>query len=157
MDYIYPKRVFPVWNGKSDHLHWILNVRISLGTKFHLKLKILIFWTKFAQNGYFWLKTENYEHPHLVLYIRINLGTKFQLKLTTLIFWTKFAQKRIFPLESRKNKLHYWILQVPNFSLKWQLCLWFFELNLSTKSISGSKWKKGTSPYFIEFWICELV
>ena len=31
---------------------------ISLGTKFQLKLKILFFWTKFAQKGYFWSKIE---------------------------------------------------------------------------------------------------
>ena len=34
------------------------NIRISLGTKFQLKLTILIFWTKFAQKGFFRSKTE---------------------------------------------------------------------------------------------------
>ena len=33
-------------------------IRISLGNKFQLKLKILAFWIKFAQKGYFWSKTE---------------------------------------------------------------------------------------------------
>ena len=33
-----------------------MHIRISLGIKFHLKLATLIFWTKFAQNGYFWSK-----------------------------------------------------------------------------------------------------
>ena len=36
----------------STH-HWILHIQISLGTKFQLKLTILIFWTIFAQKGYF--------------------------------------------------------------------------------------------------------
>ena len=40
---ICPKNVFSVWNRKSEHHHWILHIRISLGTKFQLKLTILIF------------------------------------------------------------------------------------------------------------------
>ena len=40
-----------------EHHHWILHFRISLDTKFQLKLPILIFWTKFAQKGFFWSKT----------------------------------------------------------------------------------------------------
>ena len=31
---------------------------MRLATKFHLKLTILIFWTKFGQKGYFRSKTE---------------------------------------------------------------------------------------------------
>ena len=37
--------------------------KVFLNTKFQLKLKILIFWTKFAQKGYFWFKTENVNIP----------------------------------------------------------------------------------------------
>ena len=48
-----PKRVFPVKNRKSGHRHWILHIRLSPGTKFQLKLTFLMFWTKFAQKGYF--------------------------------------------------------------------------------------------------------
>ena len=40
------------------HHHLILQTRISLGTKFQLKLKIVIFWTTFAHEGYFRSKTE---------------------------------------------------------------------------------------------------
>ena len=46
------KGVFGI-KQKSEHHHWILDVRISLRTKFQLKLEILIFWTKFAQKGCF--------------------------------------------------------------------------------------------------------
>ena len=35
-----------------------MHLRISLGTKFQLKLTIVIFWTKFTQKGYFWQETE---------------------------------------------------------------------------------------------------
>ena len=45
-------------NKKSEHDYWILHIRIGLGTKFYFKLIILIFWTKFAQKGYFRSKTE---------------------------------------------------------------------------------------------------
>ena len=55
---IFPERVFRVKNRKSEHHHWILLIRISLGTKFQLKLTILTFWTKFTQKGYFWSKTK---------------------------------------------------------------------------------------------------
>ena len=44
--------------GKSEHQHWILDIRISLGTKFQLNLTILIFLTKFAKKGYFRSETE---------------------------------------------------------------------------------------------------
>ena len=52
------KEYFPVKNGKSEHSHWILQIRISLGIKFHLKLIILIFLTKFVHQGYFQSKTK---------------------------------------------------------------------------------------------------
>ena len=52
------KRVFPVWNRKSEHRHWILHIWIRLGTKFQLKLTVFIFWIKFAQKGFFPSKTE---------------------------------------------------------------------------------------------------
>ena len=38
--------------GKSEHHHEILRIRISLGTKFQLKLTILIFLTKFVQKEF---------------------------------------------------------------------------------------------------------
>ena len=40
------KNIFLVKNWKSEHHHWIPHIQISLGTKFQLKLTILIF---FAQ------------------------------------------------------------------------------------------------------------
>ena len=52
-----PKRSIPVKNVKSEHHHLILHIRISLGTKFQLKLTILTFLIKFAQKGNFQSKT----------------------------------------------------------------------------------------------------
>ena len=50
LDQICPKKVFLVKNSKkSQYHHWIVDIQISPGTKFQLKLVILIFWTKFAK------------------------------------------------------------------------------------------------------------
>ena len=81
--------------------------KVFLNTKFQLKLKILIFWTKFAQKGYFWFKTKC-EHPYQILHIQNSLGTKFKLKLTILNFWTKLPQNGYF----RKNEKHHRILHI---------------------------------------------
>ena len=43
---------------KSEHRHWILHIRISLGVKFHFELTILNFWAKFAQEEHFLSKTK---------------------------------------------------------------------------------------------------
>ena len=40
--------------GKSEHHHSILHICFSLGTKYHLKLTVLTFLTKFAQKRYFY-------------------------------------------------------------------------------------------------------
>ena len=57
-DQICPKMAFLVENRKSEHHHGILHIQISQGTKFLLKLKILTFSTKFAQNKDFQPKSE---------------------------------------------------------------------------------------------------
>ena len=43
---------------KGEYHQLILHIRISLGTKLQYKLTISIFWTKFAQKGYFWCHGE---------------------------------------------------------------------------------------------------
>ena len=57
-DQICPRKVFMVKNRKIEHHHWILLIQISLGTKFQLKLTILIFLIRFTQKGFFWSKTK---------------------------------------------------------------------------------------------------
>ena len=53
-----PKKCVSDPKQKSEHLHWILHVGISLGTKFQLKLTSLIFWTKFTPKWCFWSNAE---------------------------------------------------------------------------------------------------
>ena len=52
-----PKRNNSGQKWKSEQHYLILDIRISLGTKFKFKLTILIFWIKFSQKGYFRFKT----------------------------------------------------------------------------------------------------
>ena len=47
-----------VRNRKSEHDHWIVHIRISIGSKLQLKLTKNFFWTRFTQKRYFWSKTE---------------------------------------------------------------------------------------------------
>ena len=77
MDQTWPKRTFLIENEKSEHRHWIMHIWISLSIKLHLKLTILIFWTKFAQKGYFRSKTKKNEQHHWILHIRIRAGAIF--------------------------------------------------------------------------------
>ena len=62
-----PKKLFPIEKWKSEHHYWILRVWISQGTKFHLKLTILIFWTKFTQrvSGQNWKKVNDLWIPYI--------------------------------------------------------------------------------------------
>ena len=129
-----------VKNRNCDYHHWILNIQISLGTKFQFKLTILIFLTKFALKGFFQSKMEN---------IGISVGIKFQLTPIILFFWTKFAQKGYFLIKNTKSESHLWIQNIGiclviKFQVKWQF--WFFGLNWPKRSISGLKQKYWTSP-----------
>ena len=101
----FTKKVFQIWNRNNWHRHWILDTRINLGTKFQLKLIILIFKTNFSQKGYFWSKTEKREKQHWILHIRITLGTNVYYKQTVLNFLIKFAQKGYFQSITEKVKI----------------------------------------------------
>ena len=60
------------WTPQLNSAYWN---RISLVTKFQLKLPIFMFWTKFIQKGYFRLKTE-----------KVNMTIEFCiLKLVTVL------------------------------------------------------------------------
>ena len=73
-----------------------LEIWISLGTKFQLKLKILTFGQTLSKKGIFLSKAENKEQHHWILHIPIALCAKFQFKLPILIVCIKFAQKEYF-------------------------------------------------------------
>ena len=113
-------------NGKNEH--WILHIRVSLVTKFQLKLTILIFLDQIYLKNVFLVKNGKNEHHHWFLNIQISLDTKFQLKLTTdsliLTFWTNFSQNGYFRSKTEKVDItnEFCILElvcVPHFSLNW--------------------------------------
>ena len=88
-----PKKGVPTWKRK---------IRITLGIKFHLKLTILIFWTKLSQTGYFRPKTKKSEHPYWILHIGISLNIKFHLT-DNFNFLDQICPKSVFPIKNRKK------------------------------------------------------
>ena len=45
------KRILPIENRKTEHHHRVFHIRISLNTKFQLKLTLLTFWTNLFKTG----------------------------------------------------------------------------------------------------------
>ena len=71
--------LFLIEKRDSEQCHWIFNIRVSLETKFLLKLSIMHFWTKFAQKECFRCKTEK---------VNATLGFRiFQLGLVLNFNW----------------------------------------------------------------------
>ena len=104
LNQVYPKCVFFVENGRSEHPHWILNIRINLDTKFELKLKIWIFWIKFSQKEYSRSKTK-----------KVNITIEFcMLKLVQVLNFGVNWQFQFFGpnLQNTKSEHHHWILQI---------------------------------------------
>ena len=185
MDQICPRRAFPVksiinlgtnfqlttskfWtksaqkghsdrNQKSEHGHWILHIKISLGIKFDLKLKILIFLDQIIPKKVFPAENERIEYRHWIVRISISLSIKPHLKLKILIFWTKFAQK-VYSRSKPESEHHHWILLIrisvgTKFQLK--LIILTFWTKFTQKGYFWSKTKNVNTT--IEFCIFELV
>ena len=79
-----------------------MHIRISLDMKYRLKLKILIFWTKFVPKKVFSVKNGKSEHHYWILHIQISIATKFPLKLTILIFRANLPKKGISGQKQKK-------------------------------------------------------
>ena len=99
--------MFPILNRKSEHHHWILHIRISLGTKFLLQLTILIFWTKFAQSRCFWSKTEKvYTTIEFYIFELVYVPNfRFNWQFWFFFFFDQNCPKRVFPVENGKFAL----------------------------------------------------
>ena len=69
--------IFLVENRKCKLQYWILHTRISLGNKFLLKHKILIFGPNMPKRGIFDLKQTQSEHHHWLWHIKGSQSTKF--------------------------------------------------------------------------------
>ena len=127
MDQIYPKKEVSDLKQKSEHRHWTLHIRISLGTKFHLKLRIMIFSTKFPQKGCF---PSRIEKVNTTIEFRIfeldyvpNFTLNWQFRFFFFFFFlTKFARKGYFRSKTEKLRLcvRPWSLfTILNFSAGW--------------------------------------
>ena len=102
------------------------------------------FFYQICHKRVFLIKNRKNEHHYSILHARINVGTKFQHKVTILMFWTKFAQNSDLHSNIKKenNVIEFCIfelVQVPNFSIKWQFRC--FGPNLPKSSISTQKQK----------------
>ena len=134
------KKLFPIEKWKSEHHYWILRVWISQGTKFHLKVTILIFSTKFSQrvSGQNWKKLNDLWTPYISNFYVPNLS-----------FNDKICCKRVFPVKNRKSEhttkfCIFKLVLLPILSLNWQF--WFSGPNLPKKDISSLHQKKWTPP-----------
>ena len=125
---------------------------ISLGTKFQLKLTILIFWSKFARKGCFRSKTEISEYHHWLMRIWIGLVTEFHFKKQ---FW--MPKKGISAQKQKKSEFHYGILHTRiSLRTKFQrkLTIFMFWTKFAQKGYSQSKTENVNTT--IEFCIFVL-
>ena len=105
LEQICPKSLFLVENRRNEHLNWILHIHIILGTKFQLKLTILVFWTKFAQKEYLQSKIEKINITTEVWILELVEVPSFSLNWQFRFFGPNLPKKCIFSLK-------HWILQI---------------------------------------------
>ena len=88
-----PKKGISSLKQFNELYHWILHIRISLGTEFQFKWTILILGLNLPKKGTSDQKQKNWTSPLNSAYSNYTKFSKFQNKLTILTFWTKFTQK----------------------------------------------------------------
>ena len=116
LDQICPRKVFKVKNRKSEHHHWILHIQVSFGTKFSLKLTILIFWPDLPKKGFSGLKQKKWT-PHIfyiILHIQISLVQNFRSNWQFWFFGPNLPKKG-FPVENRKSEHHHEVLHITDY------------------------------------------
>ena len=106
-----PKKVFPVKNWKSEHNHWIPHIQISFGTKFPIKLTILIFGPDLPKKGSSGLKQKKLTTHifHIILHIQISLVQNFSSN------WQFDFSDQIFPkryFQSKAEKVNFSIFDL---------------------------------------------
>ena len=142
---------------KSEHCHWIQRNQISLGIKFHLKLKILKIWTKFVQEGCFQSKTKKVNSI-----IEFNILELVQVSSFTASwqFWyfRQNCPKQVIFGRKQKSEQHHLILNIwIRLSIKFhlELTILIFWTKFAQKTYSWSKTEKVNIA--IEFCIFELL
>ena len=148
MDEIWPKRVFPVKNRKSEN-------HISIEFCIFEIVKVL----NLSLNQEFWVLRSNLHKnsisgwkrkkwaSHWILHIWISLSTEYLLKPAILIFCFKFVSKKMFPIKNKKEHHHQvldiWISLGTNFQLK--LTILSFWTKFAKKEYF---WQKGEDVNF---------
>ena len=112
MDQICPKGVFPVYHRKGEHDRWVLHIRISLDTKFKLKLTILIFWTKFSQKQCFRSKTEKVNTTNEFYIFELVKITNFSLNCQFWFFGPNLPEKGNSVWKQNLIEYHHCILPI---------------------------------------------
>ena len=81
--------ILPNKNRNNEHHDQILHVRVSLSSKFQLKLNTG-FLDQICPTRVIPVENKTSEQHHCILHIRVRLGAKFHFKLTILNFGTTF-------------------------------------------------------------------
>ena len=142
LDQICLRKIFMVKNRKSEH-HWIPLIQISLGTKFQLRLTILIFWPDLPKKGFSGLKQKKWT-PHIfyiILHIQISLVRNFSSNWQFWFFGPNLP-KKVFPGKNWKSEPRHWILHIQiSLGIKFQLKLTIliFWPDLPEMGFSGVK------------------
>ena len=103
LDQICPRKILMVKNRKIEHHHFIPHIQVSLGTKFQLKLTILIFWPDLPKKGFSGLKQKKWT-PHIfyiILHIQISLVRNFSSNWQ-FYFLDQICTKRCFRSKTEK-------------------------------------------------------
>ena len=136
-----PKKLFPVEKWKSEHHYWFLHIWICQGTKFQLKLTVVIFWTKFTQKEYL-LKIGKKWTTYEFCIFQISRHQTSASRIKFVPKW--YFQSKTENVNSTTQFCIFKLVLVPNFSLNWQF--WFSGPNLPKKGISSLHQKKWTPP-----------
>ena len=78
-----------------EHYHWVLHIRISLGSKIQLKLLSLFFSAKFAQNKHFESQTEKVNIAIELQIFQLAFALNFSLNWQLWFFEPNFYKKSI--------------------------------------------------------------
>ena len=136
-----PKKIFPVEKWKSEHHYWIPCIWISQGTKFQLKLTVLIFWTKFTRKEFLMKLGEKWTTYEFCIF----QISRYQTSASRIKYAPKwYFQSKTEKVNSTTQFCIFKLVLVANFSLIRQF--WFCGANLPKKGISSLNQKKWTPP-----------
>ena len=152
LDQIYPRKILKFKNRKSEHLRWILHIKISLRTKFQLKLTILIFSPDLPKMRFSGLKQKKWTLIfHIILHIQISLSRNISSNWQFWFFGPNLP-KKVFLVKTRNSEHHYWIPHilinlVTKFQFKFTILISLTRF--TQKAFFWSKTEKVNTTYFL--------